>query len=72
MACGASLTQSFPYMSQGIQRLVSVRGTDDDGLCTFKTVYAVDHRQTTTLRRLVDEDKSAVMLTLSDGCCEDL
>ena len=59
-------------MSQRLQRLMGVGSTDDDRLGSFEAVEAFDHGQTATCCRFIDKDKSAVVLTLSDGCCEDL
>ena len=59
-------------MRQGFERLVAVSSTDDDDLGITDTVHTVDDWQAAALRRLIDEDKSAVVLTFSDGCSESL
>ena len=57
-------------MGQRLKRLVPVGGADDDNLCPADAIHAADYGQTAALRRLIDEDKSAVVLTFSYGCCE--
>ena len=59
-------------MGQRFERLVAISSTDGDYLGTTDAVHTADDRQAATLRRLIDEDKSAVVLTFSDGCSESL
>lgn len=51
---------------------MGVGGADYDGLSAFYAVHAADEGQTAALRRLVDEDERAVVLTFSNGCREGL
>jgi hypothetical protein len=59
-------------MSQRVERLMGVGGADYDGLSAFYAVHAADEGQTAALRRLVDEEERAVVLTAADGFCEGL
>ena len=72
MARGPSFTQFLPHMGQRVDGFVGICSTDDDGLGTFEAVKAIDYGQTAMRRRLIDEGKGSIMLTLSDGCCENL
>jgi hypothetical protein len=51
---------------------VAIGGSNDDDLGTTDTIQTADDRQAAALRRLIDKDKSAVVLTFSDGCSESL
>jgi hypothetical protein len=59
-------------MSQRLQCLVGVGGSYHDDPCPLDACHRADKRQAAALRRLVDEEERAVVLTAADGFCEGL
>ena len=49
-----------------------IGGANDDGPGTADATHVADQWQTTALRRLIHEEKGAVVLSFSHGCREGL